>query len=199
MKTSTFFKIGFLVALSTCTWFITSSLVAGTPGQKKKNRAIVARAAVPQQQDVAPNSKHKETIDDAAIGGQSKKLDAYYQFTKLAVTAGRGNVTLDGSVEIMDSREDRKPMVWAVFVKDPATLRVIFKQIYDQQIFEVAAGEIERPTFRDTFPLAPGSYRVELRLYEVTPDIVPDALVQPQPTPHGGMLLSRFETVTVGE
>jgi hypothetical protein len=76
-----------------------------------------------------------------------------------------------GQASIRDKRP-KAAYVWAVRVRDPVTRVFVAEKRYDQQVFQVPQDTEEfTPTFEDaiTLSLPPGTYKVELVLYEVPP------------------------------
>jgi hypothetical protein len=115
----------------------------------------------------------------------------------MTVTANGGNVAVDAGVTIEDSRNNKSYM-WSVIIHGETIGNIVSTVNYDHQIFSVPLREVTKLTFHDVFQLRPGTYHVELRLYEATPNMDPSILNQSHSLiPE--ILLSNSQEITVNQ
>lgn len=189
MRRSTCIKLGFLAALGACSWLVTSSLLA----QGRQRQAVRPATKVLLKRGQPPPALPGESVP-VVLTGQGT-------FDEMTVTPRQGGATVDAQVTISDSRGDRSYM-WALIVRGVTggphgrVGDIISSFDYDNQVFSVLPGRAARPTFKEDLPLLPGTYFVELRLYEVSPGMVPAELDKSHPLiPE--VFLAHNETVTV--
>lgn len=161
MSLKTSIKLGALILLGASGWFATSQLVA-----QIKTRSPLRNEAIQQAQAIGKATKTASNT----VTGTPVKMDAHYHLDGLTVTplaGGRIAVALKATIE--DSRPNKPSCLWTVLIKDKSSDQMVAEVNYTNQLFTVKSGEKAAPTFNETFPLPPGQYNVEVRLYEVHP------------------------------
>ena len=93
------------------------------------------------------------------------------RLTYLAVEGGGGMMFVQGMGEIIDTTPDLQ-YVWLLRIyANEGSKQLINEHHYIAQAITLAEGEQKAsPTFKDSFDMNPGSYRVELTLYGVPKD-----------------------------
>lgn len=86
-------------------------------------------------------------------------------FQDLTVAPGPGQVDIRGQVELLDPAA--RTYRWGLVIKEKGTDKVVLDASYPDRIFTVPGGEDRLLDFKDTRPLPPGDYQVELAIYEV--------------------------------
>ncbi|MGC8640080.1 MAG: hypothetical protein ACP5XB_09415 [Isosphaeraceae bacterium] len=182
MKRYTLIKVALVSGMGVLSWYVASSMIAqartsGIAITSTKTRAQSGRTApIPAGASVP--------VVPVAEGS----------FDEMTVKAGHGCVGVDAQVTLMDKRPGKR-YLWSLIVLDQG-LNLVSATHYENQIFSLTPGVTVKPTFKEAFPLPPGRYQVDLRLYDLSPGVDPSALDRA-----GGVgpyvLLSRSERVTV--
>jgi hypothetical protein len=154
-------KVLLLVALGVTTFCVTSSLVAG--------RGKKSTAAPPK---VAERGKLK-----AMNGPKPAAASPIHPAKNVTSIDGMDVVLRADGLHVLGQAtvHDERPgvaFVWAVRVRDPEKKVYLADPRYDTQVFQTPRDTYElHPTFFDTLnaALPPGTYKVELVLYEVPP------------------------------
>ncbi len=96
---------------------------------------------------------------------QPADLQRSMEFSSLQVAVENKVITIDGQVHVYDTVPNVL-YVWSVRVYQ--ALKVLKEHHYSDQAAWLVEGKgVMQPQFHDQFPMAPGSYRVELSLYAV--------------------------------
>lgn len=162
MKLQFFMKVALVVVLSACSWFCTSKLIA----QGKRGHAASGLANTP----ASAATKKTKAADNVNPRGFPVKSNGGFQFGEMTVTTDLGRVTVNANVTIEEWRKGTSYM-WSILIKDNETKKLVSCTNYNDQTFSVIPGVVHKPTFKDVFNLPPGTYNVELRLYEATPGV----------------------------
>lgn len=175
-----------LVLGSVCLGGLSTAWTSKVIAQRRARRPVLTAGKV---QKVA---NRPEPVDPNRI---PIKTIAEFSSEKTTVTTSPGKVSIEAKVKIFESQPSLVYM-WTVLIRDANTDELVSVINYDRQKFSVTSNDTIRPTFKDSFPLAPGTYRVEWRLYDVTRHDDFSELNR-STVSHPDVVLSDGETVTV--
>jgi hypothetical protein len=163
--------------------------------------AITSRALPPPA--IAAQPGHEAAFSKAAAdrlpqfpAGVAPKGGARFSWDTMDITPGKGIVEVSAAAEVIDDRDGAPRYKWVALIWDAGHNEILHTIPYDGQVFTAPArGKPYHPSFKDTFATGPGTFDVELRLYGTSQ---PGGFDEVRPNaPHEGLLLSRFDTVTV--
>jgi hypothetical protein len=140
----------------------TTVLAQGKRSKKKKNAQFTVRAT--QSNVVTRAGSGKPSVPVFPATGRT-------MVESVTVTRVSNGFHVIGQASVRDARPTANFM-WAVRVRNPKTKSIVAETRYDTQLFQALQDGTElRPTFEDvvTPDLQPGTYKVELVLYEVPP------------------------------
>lgn len=173
MLRSTSFGVFLLVFLGVLlTWWATSSLVA----QTKSSQMIATKPH--GTLTVGPRRDHGKTVPDFHKGPEAKLRDFLQSTDTCQVSLGSFNASADGRQVVVSAnfpileRPPHATFLWALCVYDgttkPKMAKMLSEHYYLNQLFQLPEDQVEMsPTFSETFPLAPGVYRVHVSLYRL--------------------------------
>jgi hypothetical protein len=173
MRRSFLFKIAGLAILGALSSFGTHKLV----GHLKAAPDDAKATALPKTQISASIDEPPvlaENDDPIVIETRAKTplpkniIASSYVYNMKAQTNGN-QVVVSASSTIREKRPDVS-FVWGLKVMD-ADRKLLSTVLYDTQIFSMPDGQIDVwPTFQETLNLASGAYKVQLVLYQLTPN-----------------------------
>lgn len=163
MSWKLFGKVLVLVALAGASAFVTTTALAR--GRAKKR--LVSSPA-------PSNPSHVQTTVgmNRQVLPLSHPADGFVSILWVNVEPTTKGLRVSGQARIHDVRPNAA-FVWSIRVRDPAQKGFVTENRYDTQIFQPSRNTHDlNPTFDDTInpSLPPGTYKVELVLYEVPPD-----------------------------
>lgn len=159
----TFGKLLLLVALAVTTSLVTSTVLAWG-GHAKKRVASSTAFSDPSMVPTMVGPVQQTSIPAQASNGLAS-------VTWLRVEPFADGFHVSGQANLRDARPDAA-YVWSIRIRDPVKRVVVAENRYETQIFQLPRDTHElSPTFDDTFmpSLPPGTYKLELVLYEIPP------------------------------
>jgi len=184
-------KIGILVVLGIVSSLVTSTIL----GQVRSTTNTTT--SKPGANPIAPSelvSTSEEVSVDAARRAAQLSDGNGFRLKKMDVVVNGQDATVTAIVGMMS--QSRASLLWSVVVRDNVT-NVSNHHMYDNQIFSVKDKGYVEPTFKDVFPLKPGSYRIEVRLYRVGPNPDLNKLKTDNDFAYANMVIKYFKDVTV--
>lgn len=157
-------KLALLVVMSVSTLFISSKIVAQ---RNRRGRSIPASTKISRVSATQSSKSSRPPVADE--NSAPVKMIAEFNFDSMTLTPAPGRVGINAKVSMQDSRFGTSYM-WAVRVKDHGEEKVLSQLNYDTQIFSIRPNEHRDLTFKDVIPVRAGTYHVELRLYELSPN-----------------------------
>lgn len=165
MKARLISRVAVLVALGIASSLLTSTLVA----QRKQGQTY--SASMKPVPGAATKFRKDQGPAPAPVGiSVPVKFDAHFTFNKMTVEPAPGQVAVDAQVTLQDSRGPT-PFMWAVVVMDEGGKKRLSEMNYVNQIFSIQSKEPIKPTFKDVVQLQPGTYKIQVRLYEFSRDV----------------------------
>ncbi len=182
------------------TAFLDMTQARATPGQDLPagTRTTVQHGPPPPVPDPVANRAANIAQLDAKFRDPKSGIVGSGSLLRFDVTAVPAGVRVFTEVGLMDRRESN--YVWRLRVYDAAVRdRPLLDRPYPQQAFTVPTGRRD-PTFEETIPLPPGTYRVMVTLYEFHSKTRPDRLFAGDPDAlEDQAILGGVKTITVGK
>jgi len=186
MRFANFRKLTVLVAVSLCTAWVTSRVVGQSRNSKRKqaqsqtaSKPVLDTAAIASQpKSVAEFFKPMSPIAEQAraleAGPAANSLVLPDTFVSsggvdgvLHVTAEDGEVNVSLASRLIESNPTIS-FLWSLRVFDDSrNPRLLSEHYYEGQMFKVALRQQTSQTFRESFALAPGAYKVQVTLHRL--------------------------------
>lgn len=169
MRVSTAGKCIGLGVLAVCTWWATSSIVAQNQTAKrraKQSNSVVRGGAadgttIPIARLGAAPASAPEGLSIPAAMVSAIRLDHH-----LETETWPGAVTVSTGAGIIESLPN-SAFLWSLRAYRVPDRKVLFQHEYKTQVFRTPPGQEVHPTFRETIPLAPGRYTIQVNLHRI--------------------------------
>jgi hypothetical protein len=181
MRASFLMKVVGLTVLGILSSLLANQLVGQVHTSTTKIGDPNPRAAIPPKKHTVSTTKSVEPPDgidysDPVVIDRLAKIPlqegilASSRIYNMTVQFDGQQVKVGASAAIREKRP-RVSLLWGLKVMDSARNDLDLR-LYDKQVIKLPAGIIDSwPTFKDAVNLPSGDYKVQLALYEVTPDL----------------------------
>ncbi len=179
-------KFAVLATVALCAAWVTSRVVGQTRNSKKKQvpTKTVSRPAVDA---VASGPEPKSVVEffkpTSPIAEQARKIELDRAARELVipeslvssggmdgalhVTAVDGNVNVSLASSLIEA-DPTISYLWSLRVFDDSRNRkMLSEHYYESEMFKIALRQQTSQTFRESFALAPGAYRVQVNLHRI--------------------------------
>lgn len=170
MRVTLIAKLACLAALGITTFFVTSSIVAGSQNAPRRRKPVSQGVQVAPHETPGPSTK----MVVAGPGAASRPADgrvmapiASFWLKNLDITAQDQDVFVSASANMSDKRPGMF-YFWSMRVTDGANRNAVLNERhYTDQIFRIPSDGELNPTFNERLRLLPGDYLVEVALFQV--------------------------------
>ena len=199
MHRSTAAKFALIVVLGLASSWTTSKIiaVAGSNTLTKSSPTSTQREAFSK---VGRNQAAQVPLIAVPGVQMTPKAGSYLTLKSFSVALEGGTAFVDATSEILDNH--KKPLglrlMWGLLVSDAEAPNVAIDINYVDQIFTPPPHVLISPTFHEQIIFPPGVYRIEIRLYEMTPNTDVTSLKH-LPITADSVIFSTHEYVTVSD